>query len=141
VEREEEYLTSLVNDIKEILHVARLKPGKIYVYTAEKWKWDVLRAIKDVEDKDKIREAMKFRKDKTTAEFVKRAMKILPLKKKTSSKEGASSYFELDEEAVLEREREYLMHVFGCKVEINGDYDPENKRRLAIPLKPAIYVD
>jgi len=32
------------------------------------------------------------------------------------------------------------MHVFGCEVEINGDYDPENKRRLAIPLKPAIYV-
>jgi len=140
VEREEEYLTSLVDDIKEILHVARLKPGKIYVYTAEKWKWDVLRAIKDVEDKDKIREAMKFRKDKTTAEFVKRAMKILTLRK-ASSKEGASSYFELDEEAVLEREREYLMHVFGCEVEINGDYDPENKRRLAIPLKPAIYVD
>ena len=140
VEREEEYLTSLVNDIKEILHVARLKPGKIYVYTAEKWKWDVLRAIKDVEDRDKIREAMKFRKDKTTAEFVKRAMKILTLRK-ASSKEGASSYFELDEEAVLEREREYLMHVFGCEVEINGDYDPENKRRLAIPLKPAIYVD
>ncbi|MCD6202754.1 MAG: hypothetical protein J7I99_00125, partial [Methanophagales archaeon] len=132
-----EYLTSLVNDIKEILHVARLKPGKIYVYTAEKWKWDVLRAIKDVEDKDKIREAMKFRKDKTTAEFVKRAMKTL---RKASSKEEASSYFELDEEAVLEREREYLMHVFGCEVEINGDYDPENKRRLAIPLKPAIYV-
>jgi len=141
VEREEEYLTSLVNDIKEILHVARLKPGKIYVYTAEKWKWDVLRAIKDVEDKDKIREAMKFRKDKTTAEFVKRAMKILPLKKKASSKEGTSSYFELDEEAVLEREKEYLMHEFGCEIEINGDYDPENKRRLALPLKPAIYVD
>ena len=140
VEREEEYLTSLVNDIKEILHVARLKPGKIYVYTAEKWKWDVLRAIKDVEDKDKIREAMKFRKDKTTVEFVKRAMKILPLKKKASSKEGTSSYFELDEEAILEREREYLMHEFGCEVEINSDYDPENKRRLAIPLKPAIYV-
>ena len=139
VEREEEYLTSLVNDIKEILHVARLKPGKIYVYTAEKWKWDVLRAIKDVEDRDKIREAMKFRKDKTTAEFVKRAMKILTLRK-ASSKEEASSYFELDEEAVLEREREYLMHVFGCEVEINSDYDPENKRRLAIPLKPAIYV-
>ena len=82
---------------------------------------------------------MKFRKDKTTAEFVKRAMKILTLRK-ASSKEGANSYFELDEEAVLEREREYLMHVFGCEVEINSDYDPENKRRLAIPLKPAIYV-
>jgi leucyl-tRNA synthetase len=59
VEREEEYLVSLIVDIKEIMKIARLKPSKIYVYTAdtdvEKWKWEIFKAIKDLPDKDKIR--------------------------------------------------------------------------------------
>ncbi len=133
VEREEEYLVHLVADIKEILRVARIKPGRIYIYTAEPWKYEVLRAIRDVPDKDKIREAMKLRRDRTTAEFVKRVLKL---------KKGEEyQYHELNEEAVLAREREYLMQEFGCEVAINEDYDPGDKRKFAIPLKPALYVE
>ncbi len=128
-EREEEYLVSLVEDIKEILRVARIEhPERIYVYTAEPWKYEILRAIKDVPAKDKIRAAIQVRKDKTTVEFVKRVMK------------SNIEYSELDEDAILARERSYLERVFGCEVVINGEYDPGNKRQVAVPLKPAIYV-
>ncbi|NQE46066.1 Leucine--tRNA ligase [ANME-1 cluster archaeon GoMg2] len=129
VEREEEYLVSLIDDIKEILKVARLKPTKIYVYTAEDWKLELFKALKDLPDKDKIREAMKLRKEKSTVEFVKQVMK------------SKRDYFELGEPEVLEREKEYLANEFGCEIGINKDYDPKGKKRFAVPLKPAIFVE
>jgi leucyl-tRNA synthetase len=128
VEREEEYLVALIGDIKEILKIARIEPDKIYVYTAESWKWEIFRAIKDLQDKDKIKEAMKLRKAKSTVDFVKQLIKSNP------------SYFELREVEVLAREREYLAKEFGCEILINEEYDPKGKKRFAIPLKPAIYV-
>jgi len=131
VEREEEYLVSLIGDIKEILKIARLKPRKIYVYTAdaEKWKWEIFHAIKDLPDRDKIKEAMKLRKDKSTVDFVKQLLK------------SNLDYFELIEEEVLEREKQYLMKEFGCEMGVNEEYDPKGKKEFAIPLKPAIYVE
>ena len=133
VEREEEYLVSLIADIKEILKIARIEPTKIYVYTAdadeEKWKWEIFKAIKDLPDKDKIKEAMKLRKDKSTVDFVKRVTK------------SNLDYFELNEREILEREKAYLTKEFGCEIGINEEHDPKGKRKFAIPLKPAIYVE
>ncbi|MDI6885204.1 MAG: leucine--tRNA ligase [archaeon] len=132
-EREEDYLISLVGDIQEILKVARLKPRKIYLYTAgiepEKWKWELFKALKDVPDKDKIKEAMKIRKDKSTVDFVKQLMK------------SNLVYFELNEERILEREKGYLTKEFGCEIGINEEHDPRGKKKFALPLKPAIYVE
>jgi len=129
VEREEEYLVSLIDDIKEILKVARIKPAKIYVYTAEDWKWQIFKAINDLPDREKIREAMKLRRDKSTVEFVKQVLK------------SNLSYFELDEDKVLEREKEYLAKEFVCEIGLNEEYDPKGKKRFAIPRKPAIFVE
>ncbi len=129
VEREEEYLVSLIGDTKEIMKIARIKPSKIYIYTAEEWKWEIFRAIRDLPDKDKIKEAMQLRKDKSTVDFVKRVMK------------SNLAYFELNESEILEREKEYLMREFGCEIGINAEYDPKGKKKFAIPLKPAIYVE
>ncbi len=133
VEKEEDYVVSLVGDIQEILKIARIKPSKIYLYTAdaetEQWKWALFKALKDVPDKDKIKEAMKIRKDKSTVNFVKQLMK------------SNLDYFELNEAEILEREKEYLKKEFGCEIVINEDYDPKGKKKFALPLKPAIYVE
>jgi leucyl-tRNA synthetase len=133
VEREEDYLISLVADIQEILKVARLTPRKIYLYTAdaetEQWKWEIFKALRDVPDKDKIKEALRIRKDKSTVDFVKQLMK------------SNLVYFELDEERILERERGYLTKEFGCEIGINEAHDPRGKKKFALPLKPAIYVE
>lgn len=131
VEREEEYLVSLIEDVKEIMKIARIKPSRIYIYTAEEWKWEIFKAIKDLPDKDKIKEAMRLRKDKSTVDFVKQMMKTLSFKK----------YFELNEEEILEREKQYLMREFGCEMVLNGKHDPKGKKKFAIPLKPAIFVE
>jgi leucyl-tRNA synthetase len=133
VEKEEDYVVSLVGDLQEILKIARITPGKIYLYTAdaetEQWKWELFKALKDVPDKDKIKEAMSIRKDKSTVNFVKQLLK------------SNLEYFELNEAEILEREKEYLTKEFGCEIGLNEDYDPKGKKKFAIPLKPAIYVE
>ena len=133
VEREEDYVVALVGDVQEILKIARIQPSKIYLYTAdsktEQWKWELFKALKDVPDRDKIKEAMQIRKDKSTVDFVKHMMK------------SNLEYSELNESEILTREKDYLKKEFGCAIGINEDYDPTGKRKFAIPLKPAIFVE
>jgi leucyl-tRNA synthetase len=123
------------------MKIARRTPTKIYVYTAEAWKWEIFRAIKDLPERGKIKEAMKLRKDKSTVDFVERVIKNLSLKKKALPKKDYTLYFELNEREILEREKAYLTKEFGCEIGINEEHDPKGKRKFAIPLKPAIYVE
>jgi leucyl-tRNA synthetase len=133
VEREEDYVVALIQDIQEILKVARITPRNIYLYTADteadRWKWELFRALKDVPERDKIREAMTIRKEKSTVEFVKQLLK------------SNLAYCELAESSVLAREKAYLAKEFGCEFSINEEHDPKGKRKFALPLKPAIYVE
>jgi leucyl-tRNA synthetase len=133
VEREEGYMVSLVEDIQEILKVARITPTKIYLHTAdagtEQWKWELFKALKDVPDREKIKEAMQIRKDKSTVNFVKLLLK------------SNLEYSEVREAETLARDTGYLKKAFGCEISINEDYDPKGKKKYAIPLKPAIYVE
>ncbi len=89
----------------------------------------MLRAISDVPPKDAIKEAMKVRKSKETVTLVKQLLK------------NKIKYIKIDEESVLERDKKYIEKVFNAEVVINSDYDPKNKRKFAIPMKPAIYVE
>jgi leucyl-tRNA synthetase len=126
-------MVSLVEDIQEILKVARITPTKIYLYTAdsgtEQWKWELFKALKDVPDREKIKEAMQIRKDKSTVNFVKQLLK------------SNLEYSEVREAETLARDTGYLKKAFGCELSINEDYDPKGKKKFAIPLKPAIYVE
>ncbi len=129
IEAEKDYLDSVISDIEEIIKVAKIQPHKIYIYTAELWKWDIFRAIKDVSPKEAIKEAMKIRKDKSTVDFVKRLLK------------EKIRFVEIDENALLEREKQKIESILGAPIVINPDYDPKSKRKYALPLKPAIYIE
>ncbi len=129
IEAEKDYLDGIISDIQEIINVAKIEPERIYIYTAEPWKWEIFKAIKDVSPKDAIREAMKIRKDKSTVDFVKKLLK------------EKLRYVEIDEHSILLRERAQLENILKAKIEIDSDYDPKQKRRFALPLKPAIYIE
>ncbi len=129
IEAEKDYLDSVISDIEEIIKIAKIQPHKIYIYTAEPWKGDIFRAIKDVSPKEVIKEAMKIRKDKSTVDFVKKLLK------------EKIKFVEIDENALLEREKQKIENILGAPIIINSDYDPKNKRKFALPLKPAIYIE
>jgi hypothetical protein len=51
----------------------------------------------------------------------------------------------IDEKSYLQQASDYLKELFSSKVEIfsadeKNIYDPVNKTRLAVPLRPAIYI-
>ncbi len=129
VEAEEEYIRSILADIKEIVEVARIKPSKIYIYTAERWKWEIFSALKDTTPREAMKIAMQIRKGKETADFVKRLLK------------EHLEYREIDEIRVLKESSEYLQKETGAEIIINAEYDPKKKRRFSLPLKPAIYIE
>ncbi len=132
IEGEMEFVDSVISDIQEILRVAKIKPERVYIYTAEPWKWKVFDKIKDANPKDAMRLAMNADVEVNKGEianFVKRLLK------------DKIKYLQLNEAKVLERERDYLFREIGAEVVINSDYDPKSKRKLAMPLKPAIYVE
>ncbi len=126
----EEYLKSLMNDIKEVLKF--VKAETVYVAPAEEWKKEVARiAIRAGNVKDAMKEVMKDEKfrgmGKEVSNFVKRVLK-------------ESGIVEVDEKRVIEESREFLERELGVKVVVDESKVPENKRKAAMPGKPAVYA-
>ena len=141
----EEMLENLISDIREIIELKNLKPKKIYIYTASKDKWiaylKLAEKIKSGERfsmKDVMNEIKSDVKDKArVAQFLQFMMKDLSKVRK--------DVVYLDEKLLLNDSKEFLQKEFGCEFEIVDEdeamYDPMNKRKNAIPLKPAIYIE
>ncbi|MDI6888808.1 MAG: leucine--tRNA ligase [Methanocellales archaeon] len=134
VERAEEYIKRIISDIKEIMEVARIKGARTaYIYTAEDWKWKVLDIAAGKELKDAVQEVMK------DPELKKRAKDVSALVQKITSER--MECMRINEAAILAEAKDFIAREIGVKGEVNADYDPQNKRRFAIPGRPAIYIE
>ncbi len=138
----EEILISLTEDIDEIIKVTQIKPNKIYIYTAPQWKWDVVEIAKKLQQENKLdmknlmNEIKKMGVDmKEAAQF---ANKLIQQMRK-------EEFIRINEKEYFETAKEFLEREFGANIFIySGDekcYDPANKRRHAMPYKPAIYIE
>ena len=47
----------------------------------------------------------------------------------------------IDEAHVLEMNKEFLRQLFNAEIYINKNYDPTNKKKTALPYKPAIHLE
>lgn len=155
-EKEEtgEYLVSKVaDDISEILKVTKIKPKKIVIYTSPKWKQNIQRkAIKLVEKrkfnigvlmKEIIRHPDMKKIAKEVAQFIGKLSKEIM---KLNENDKKRYMVQLNEKKYLENARDYFENIFKCEVQVfmaddERRYDPSNKSRFAIPLRPAIYVE
>ncbi|WP_017980935.1 leucine--tRNA ligase [Methanocaldococcus villosus] len=133
IELGEEYIKQLIEDIKEIINVAKIKPRRIYIYTADDWKYEVLRIIKENEGKT-VKEIMPIiMKDERFRKLGKEVAKLVNQLIKMKAEV-------IDEVKVLNEAKEFLEKEFNTEIIINGE-DKANKKRFAIPFKPAIYVE
>ncbi|ACX72710.1 leucyl-tRNA synthetase [Methanocaldococcus vulcanius M7] len=134
IEKGEEYLKAIMEDIKEIINVAKVKPKKIYLYTADDWKYDLLKIIKENEGKT-IKELMPIiMKDSKFRKYGKEIPKVVNQLIKNNSEL-------INEVKVLENAKEFLKKEFDVEdVIINGE-DKAKKKRHALPFKPAIYLE
>jgi len=131
----EQFVEKVIDDLQEIIRVAKLeKADKAYIYTAEEWKWEVTELVRGERDigiamKKAMQSETVKKHGKEASKFIPKVVKerIFPVK--------------IDEKEVLEEARDFISKEVGLSIEINADYDPQNKKRAAVPGKPGIYIE
>jgi leucyl-tRNA synthetase len=148
-----EYLIKkVVEDISEILKVTNIKPKIIYIYTSPTWKINLYtRIIKEFSDANidvgsLIKDLLSNPNIQVNAkEISKSIIKIKNEIIKLSDNDKIRYLVKFSEKEYLNNSIKYLINVFKCDIRIfSGDSnkieDPMDKVRLALPLKPAIYI-
>ena len=136
IELEEDYIKTLIDDIKEIIKVAKLEDAKrAYIYTAEEWKWKVAQVVAEKRDfKASMGEVMK------DPEMRKRGKDVSKLIQRLI-KDRAFDFKRIDEEKALTQAKEFIESEIGLEIIINPEEDKGGKKRQAMPMKPAIYIE
>lgn len=136
IELEEEYIKALIEDIKEIISVAKLENARrAYIYTAEEWKWRVAEIVAEKKDfKAAMSEVMK------DPEMRKRGKEVSKLIQKLV-KERAFELKRIDEEKALRQAKAFIERETGLEIIINPEEDKGGKKKQAMPMKPAIFVE
>ncbi len=127
----EEYIKSLMDDIKEVLKFVDAKV--VYVAPAEEWKKEVAKVALEAKNfREAMKELMKDEKfrsmGKEVSNFVKKVLKEKEL-------------VDLDERKVIEENLEFLEKELGVKVVVDESKVPEEKRKSSMPGKPAVYAE
>lgn len=136
LEIEEEYIKDLIDDIKEILSVAKIEnPKRAYIYTAEDWKWKIAEIVAQKKDfKAAMSEAMKDpemrKKGKEVANLVNRLIK-----------ERVFEVKRIDEEKALRESKDFIEKEIGLEIIINPEEDKGGKAKQAMPMKPAVFIE
>jgi leucyl-tRNA synthetase len=155
-EKEEvgEYLLSkVIDDISEILKVTKIKPKKILIYTSPSWKQKIYRNAIELSNENKLnvgtimKQTMSNPKMKSLGKQISQFVNKLPKEiMKLNENDKRRYLIDIKEDDYLNKSIKYLKDVFSSKIEIyNSDekdvFDPANKIRFAIPLRPAIYIE
>ncbi len=130
----EEYIRKFIEDVKEVMKFAR--GNEIYVAFAEDWKVEALKvALRSENMKSAMSVLMKderFRKiSKEVASFLKRVFR---------DKDVFKAIEGIDERRVIEDSREFIEGELNARIILDESRVPEEKKRLAMPGKPAIYI-
>jgi len=136
VEITEDYIIRVIEDVNNIIKAIGRKPNRIIIYTAPEWTWEVLECI--IKSKGNFDRALK--ELSSDLEKIPRR-EIISVMRAILRQFQTESVIRINEEEVLYVNKGFLEKVFNCVISINSNYDPLNKRKLAIPYKPAIYIE
>jgi len=152
----EDYLVRAVEDIGEVLSVIRVeRPSRICLYAAQDWKWRAYRmAIERVQSGkievgELIRTATKELGLRLHAADLAKYLQHVVQELRAMSQEQLATLAaaEIDELQVLANAEEFIRKQFGVgmvqvfKADDKVRYDPQDRARLSVPLRPAIYVE
>jgi len=155
-EKEEvgEYLLlKVIEDISEILKVTKITPKKIIIYTSPSWKQNIFRKAIELSSKNKLnvgiimKQVMSDKKMKLLGKEISQFVNKLPGEIiKLNENDKRRYIIDISEYDYLKNSKDYIKNIFNSDIEIiNSDdkdvYDPANKIRFAIPLRPAIFIE
>jgi len=151
----ESLLSSVMDDISNIIKVTKIVPKTITIYTADNWKskayHKILSGVNSGETNVGIfikelisqKETENVKKD---PDFVKKTLKDI-LSEPTELRKTKINAGEVDESILISNELSSLIEAdYGIKLQVFSEndsekYDPKNKARMARPYKPAILIE
>lgn len=145
----EELIRSVMSDIGQIIKVTGMDAKRVIVYTSPKWKSDVLRMAAELHNDGKL-DIPSLTKAAMADESVRKNGKTASeLAKKFATEIARNSYsldvLGLNEYEHLKGAEKFIGSEIGVGVEVmSADgpaYDPQNKSKVAIPGRPAIYLE
>jgi len=153
----EEYLRSLVDDIRDIMSILPMKPSKLYVYACSGWKREAVRFMLETGAErgdfsrlvrptiEHIASASKEVRKEVIAKFLSTAVKRIA-EMPAWARDLITKEFEFDELSFLEECSGFLKKDLGLEVHIYDEdshdkYDPRGRATGAEPLRPAIYLE
>jgi leucyl-tRNA synthetase len=153
VEIGEYLLSEVTNDINEILKVTKIKPNKIHIYISPTWKKDIFKKAIELEKQNKLniglimKEIMADPKMKLIAKEISQYVSKIPVEIKRLSNHDRNRFLiPFKGVEYLENAKDYLKKVFSCEIEVydcdaKDLFDPMNKSKFALPLRPALYIE
>ncbi|MCX8174527.1 MAG: leucine--tRNA ligase [Thermoplasmata archaeon] len=140
-EKKEEYLQTLVEDIRNILKLVKGSSEKIALYVAPQWKQDLLKEISANITKEPGQIIKGLMESPAFKPHGKEIQKILP-KLVQELKQKGGKEFVFDEYCFLLEAKDFLSSEFSVPVEVlkAEEFPVEKKAQVAMPLKPGIQV-
>ncbi|NHI91332.1 MAG: leucine--tRNA ligase [Candidatus Lokiarchaeota archaeon] len=133
-----QFIKNLVDDITNIKNALKKEQfNKIYLYTTSEWKKQAYDLI--IEKKGEMKEIMGEAKKNT--DLIKNKELVPYIKTMIKERIWEKNIELIDEVKVLTEYKNYLEKKFNTNVLINSDFDPKNRARNAVPMKPSIYVE
>lgn len=127
---EENFVISVVDQVRELSKIANKKPKKICLYTALPWKYDALKMVMSEQEKS-MKKLDSFKDKEAASKFILRLVK-----QRVWERVGKV----LDEVEVLKNAKSALEGELAAEIVINPKSDPMNKKEKAMPFGPAIYL-
>ncbi|MEA1984295.1 MAG: leucine--tRNA ligase [Euryarchaeota archaeon] len=149
----EELVSSTLSDIEEIVKVTGITPTKAILYTSASWKIKAYQLALSMQKAGGLNPGTLIKtlmSDPDMRQYGKEVPKFT--KKLVDDVMGMKEEMverlleaEFDELKTLQEAASFFEDVIGCPVDVFGaddaEYDPENKARFAIPMRPAIYLE
>ncbi len=140
IEKSEELVQNLIKDINQIKKMVGDEAGKVHLYLAPDWKWDLYK-IADEVGKPDIGQIMGRA---IGANIYDDKKEIAAVAKKIGREMTKTKYVgKIDEAQIIDDALEYISNEVSCEVIVHTDdsYDPQNKAKNAMPYKPAILIE
>ncbi len=150
----ETLIINLLADAHNIMKVTKMKPKKVFIYTATSWKWNAYMKVLSMvmQGKTNFGEIVKqlvsnksTSKVKETPEIVKHMIDDI-LSDPLNSRQRKSKLDFIDEAQIFEDTRSFLGKELNADIAIyreddSSKVDPKNKAKVARPYKPALYME
>jgi len=145
-------ISKLIYDANEIIKVTKIKPKKIFIYISPKWKNIILKKSLKLFMEDNFNLGIFIKDLMSDPEMKKNAKKVIKYVNKLQIEINKFNF--LDQQRYLKDfnsynylndSKQYLEKIFKCNIEIikcdnEHIYDPDERSKFAVPLRPAIYM-